>query len=154
MNRDQNRAVRSSRQAFTLVEVLVSLAIFALAAVVLATAYVNVLDGYRSQEQSRRASQGMQLARIVVLTQPDRQILEAGGALNLPDHDRLVWAAEVKPTTIADLFAVVLDARVTGGQGWHRQERIMLYRPAWSETHQRDQLRENSRDRLARQRSA
>ena len=74
------KAARSHRSlAFTLIEVLVSLAIFALAAVVLSAAYINVLAGYRAHDQSREHEAAWNLARMVVLTESDRTKAGAGG---------------------------------------------------------------------------
>ena len=42
------RSAPQSSRGFTLIEVLVSLAIFALAAVVLSVAYLNIIGSYRA----------------------------------------------------------------------------------------------------------
>jgi general secretion pathway protein I len=135
-------------RAFTLIEVLVSLAIFALAAVVLSAAYVNVLAGYRAHDQSREHEAAWNLARMAALTEADRAKVEAGGSLNLPDRGSLQWSAEIDPTTVADLFALHLHVEVGGNPGWNKDEQIMLYRPAWSDPGERDKLRADSRQRL------
>jgi general secretion pathway protein I len=143
------KAARSHRSlAFTLIEVLVSLAIFALAAVVLSAAYINVLAGYRAHDQSREHEAAWNLARMVVLTESDRTKAGAGGTLNLPDQSSLQWSTEIDPTTVADLFTVQLHVQVNGNTTWAKDARIMLYRPAWSDPGDRDKLRADSRQRL------
>ena len=73
-------------RAFTLVEVLVSLAIFSLAAVALSSAYLNVISGYRDSETQRERHENWSLVRLQVLIEPDRDAIESGGQITLPDN--------------------------------------------------------------------
>lgn len=140
-------------RAFTLVEVLVSLAIFALASVALSGAYLNVLGGYHASDQQRERHEDWSLARMQVLIEPQRDVIESGGQFNLPDKTVLHWSAQIEPTELADLFAVELTGEVTGSDGWTQTERLMLYRPDWSDPSDREQLREESRQRLTQTRA-
>lgn len=137
------------RDAFTLVEVLVSLALFALAAVALSAAYLNVIAAYREKSAAQDRQTAGELLRIAVLTEPDRNVIENGGTIELPDRQRLNWSARIEPTTMADLFAVDLRCNVVGRRDDEQSLRLMLYRPAWSEPGERERLREASRQRLA-----
>jgi general secretion pathway protein I len=143
---------RSGRVAgFTLIEVLVSLAIFALAAVVLSAAYLNVLSSYQAAARRQRGEEDWKLVRATVVAEPDRNLVEQGGSLPLPDQRRLRWSATIEPTAVADLFAVTLQAeleRATEAEAWTRSERVMLLRPAWSDAGERAQLRAATKARL------
>ena len=145
---------RSSR-GFTLIEVLVSLAIFALAAVVLSAAYLNVLGGYRAAGAAQQADEEWKNLRAVVLAESDREKVEEGGRLELSGDRPMTWTAKLEPTEVADLFRLTLTAEVPGGTGgaagWQRSQVLHLLRPAWSDPAQRDQLREKSRQRLERE---
>ena len=77
-----------SRRAFTLVEVLVSLALFAIAAVVLAAAYLNVIGGLASLDRRQVQEEDWKFVRTMVLSQPDRPTVEAGGRLTSPSPPR------------------------------------------------------------------
>ena len=73
-----------SRQAkflrgFTLIEVLVSLGIFALAAVVLSGPYINILTSYDAVSRSNQHDQDMRLIRGLILAEADRKKAEQGG---------------------------------------------------------------------------
>jgi len=136
------------RRAFTLIEVLVSLTIFALAAVILSAAYLNVISGYQAQDRNREISEGWTLVRISVLAIPDREGWEQGGSINLADRSTVNWSVVIEPTTIADLFAVELTAETTGDQRWTKSARLMLLRPEWSDPTDRERLREESKQRL------
>ncbi|HKB57958.1 MAG TPA: prepilin-type N-terminal cleavage/methylation domain-containing protein, partial [Lacunisphaera sp.] len=82
---------RSNLRAFTLIEVLISLAIFALAAVVLAAAYLNVLGGYQAVARRQQGEEDWKLVRAAVLTESDRTKIEAGGRFPLADGTYLRW---------------------------------------------------------------
>jgi len=145
--------LRSTYRAFTLVEVLVSLAIFALSAVALSSAYLNVIGGYRDSETQRDRHENWSLVRLQVLIEPDRDAIESGGQINLPDTTTLSWSATIEATDLADLFALELSGEIPGPEGWTQNERLMLYRPEWSDPGDRDQLREENRQRFERNRA-
>ena len=73
---------RSSRHnagrpsAFTLIEVLVALVIFAMVVVVLGSAYLNVLISYEVVKRGTLINEDFAFARQQVLTEPDRKKLE------------------------------------------------------------------------------
>ncbi|MCC6416426.1 MAG: prepilin-type N-terminal cleavage/methylation domain-containing protein [Opitutaceae bacterium] len=142
----------AANRAFTLVEVLVSLAIFALAAVALAAAYLNVLNGYQNRDHERAINATWSLVRIATSSVADRDELEAGGTIELPDRQRVTWTAQIVPTPIADLFALELSAHATAPTEWERRARIMLLRPEWSDPGERDRLRADSKQLLERNR--
>jgi prepilin-type N-terminal cleavage/methylation domain-containing protein len=141
------------RAGFTLIEVLVSLAIFALSAVVLSVAYLNVLGSYRAVGAHQQAEEDWKLVRAVVLTEAEREKVENGGRISLPDGRQLVWTARIESAGVADLFRLTLEADVPGANGqeaWKRRQVVHVLRPSWSDAADREQLREQSRQRLAR----
>ncbi len=143
----------SSFRAFTLVEVLVSLAIFSLAAVALSSAYLNVISGYRDSETQRDRHENWSLVRLQVLIEPDRDAIESGGQITLPDNTSLRWTASIESTELANLFALELSGEIAGDEGWTQHERMMLFRPEWSDPGERDQLRETNRQRFSENRT-
>jgi general secretion pathway protein I len=146
----------TSAQGFTLIEVLISLAIFALAAVVLSMAYLNIIGSYSEMGGRQQAEEDWKWLRLSVLFEPDRKKIEDGGRLALPDGQQLVWTAKIEPTEVADLFRVDLKgetAQTTGPEAWQRHQSLQLLRPAWSDPAERDKLRDVTRQRLAKQRS-
>lgn len=141
--------------AFTLVEVLVSLAIFALAAVVLGTAYVNVLVNYHAMRGRGAEKSEITFARGTLLAEPVRARAERGAQVPLPEGGMLRWHATIEETSLADLFRVNLEMEIaSGGRTPLRRENqsFLLLRPTWSEPDQREKLRTAAREKLAQRR--
>ena len=66
-------------RAFTLLEVLMAMALFAMAAVMLASAYLNVLNSYETAGRAAQLNEDFAFARQLVLNEPDRKKVEEGG---------------------------------------------------------------------------
>lgn len=144
------------RRAFTLIEVLISLGIFALAAVVLGTAYVNVLLNYHNMRKHGAERSEIAYARAAVLLEPDRTQAERGGEVPLADGGTLRWQAKLEETSLADLFQVDLAWEITPGDRTplrRTQETLFVLRPTWSDTAKREQLRAAARERLLKRRT-
>ena len=145
------RSPISTLRAFTLLEVLVALTIFAVAAVVLGATYVNVLANYTAAAARHEHAQDLRFVRVPLLNEPDRRKTEAGGELALPSGGTARWSATVAETTVADLFRVRWRCEIrTGGLPWVREETFLLLRPTWSDPAAREKLRAASRQRLSR----
>lgn len=139
------------RRAFTLIEVLVSLAIFALAAMVLTAAYVNVLNAQHAALRRDDKASAMQLIRQALSAEPQLENLERWNDLKLPDEGTARWRATVAPTTVADLFDVTLEVELTLDRTADRvtvTETFRLLRPTWSQPQDRETLRADARSRL------
>jgi general secretion pathway protein I len=148
------RARRSNFEVkgFTLVEALVSLAIFAMAGLALTSAYVNVLSAQHAVMRRDATASTMQLIRDAMCAEPVRENLERSNDLKLPDDGRAQWKTTITPTTVADLFDVVLEAEITvdrQSEAVKVTENWRLLRPTWSQPVDRETLRAESRSKLA-----
>ena len=145
------------RRGFTLVEVLVSLAIFALAAVALSAAYTNVLLARQSMRQLDTSDDALFRCRAALLETAGLEDARQGGDIDLADGRKASWSAEIEPAPVSDLFAVTLtieaDAGESGKTDPTRTEAFYLLRPAWSVSGDRNKLTDAARERLRRQRS-
>ncbi|MBC8010536.1 MAG: prepilin-type cleavage/methylation domain-containing protein [Burkholderiales bacterium] len=137
---------------------LVALAILAMAAVALGTAYVNLLMTHAALRDRDGSGDDMQWARAVLLAEPELATAERGGDVILPDGRSANWRATITPTNVSDLFDVVLelDAPPPGGAGdiVRSSQRLRLLRPTWSTEAEREKLRQTARQRIKREREA
>jgi len=140
-------------RGFTLLEVLVALAVSATAGVVLVAAYINVLNAYDVVGRSNQRDQDVSFARSRLLAEPDRQKAEAGDDFGNLDGGRVRWHATIEATDIADLFHVTFTCELSD-TSTHAPpppvvESFMVMRPTWSDGIDTTKLRQNAKDRIA-----
>lgn len=143
----------NTRRGFTLLEVLIALAVFAGAVMVLGGAYVNVLNGYARVADAAREDQDIRFARQSILSEPDREEVEAGGDFETADGRRVTWQVLIEPTEVADLFSVTFTCELGGSVDQEPrvvEQRFRLLRPSWSEADERQTLRAEAAQRIAR----
>jgi len=139
------------RRAFTLIEVLVALSIFAFAAVVLGAAYVNVLLSYEIAARSTQGEEDVKFARAQLLAIADPKKIDDGGDFDSPGGRHVHWSAQIEPTETADLFLVhflceINDPATPDAQKTAQDFRVL--RPTWSDPADRDKLRQDARQRI------
>ena len=143
------------RRGFTLIEVLMSLAIFALAAVSLGAAYSNVLMGRLALKQDEQRLDDLARCRAALLETPGFDDVEAGGDIHLPGGRTAHWQGKIEATAVSDLSAVQLTAEIEpidGGDVEEFTETRMLLRPTWSIPSDRQKIRDEARQRLEKER--
>src|SRR6476646_6093133 len=101
MSRRRHDVGSRGPRGFTLLEVLVALCIFAMAAIVLGSAYLNILNSYEVLSRGMQVNEDFTFARQLVLTEPDRKKLEQGGEFDTTGNRRARWTAEIESSTIA-----------------------------------------------------
>jgi len=155
-NHPSVRQPRRRTRGFTLIEVLVSIGIFALAAVVLGSAYVNVLSGYQRMRGNALDESDVAFVRGIVLAEPDREVVEKGGDVRRADQGTVHWSAEIEPTNRADLFRVTIECELptTGPAPVRRvSDSFLVLRPTWSDAAEREKLRAKFREELVKRKS-
>jgi prepilin-type N-terminal cleavage/methylation domain-containing protein len=146
------RAPQSRIRGFTLIEVLVALAILSAAALVLATAFANVIRDYDAVFHHKDRAGDLQMIRAAVCATSDLPTAEEWNDIVLPDNRKGRWRVAVTPGQVADLFAVDCQIEVTGAaneDNFQTTDHMMLVRPTWSQPADRETLRAASRDKLA-----
>src|SRR5471030_2806822 len=147
----KSKIIRAPR-AFSLVEVLVALTIFALGAIMLGATYVNVINSYALATRTVQASEDLAFARSLILAQPDITKLQDGGEFDTASGDHAKWSVDIEPTNTADLFTVTFTCELTSANAGEPQKTVqtfMLLRPTWSiDPAARSQLRQDARNRI------
>jgi len=137
--------------AFTLLEVLVALAIFAMAAVVLGATYVNALNAYNAASRHNEYDTDLRFVRAAVLTEPDRDKVEQGGDLDLGSGKRAHWQADIASTETVDLFSVAWSCEINDParrEPYHATQTFLLLRPTWSDPVERTKLMDQAKLRI------
>lgn len=131
---------------FTLIEILVALAILAGALVVLTEGYVNTLNALSTPEESPDPERELAFVRERVLRIPTRDLLENGGIMESLTAGRVRWEAELYETEIIDLHQLRLVCEFLDERETYVREYTVL-RPQWSDPLERGRkLEEKSRD--------
>jgi hypothetical protein len=128
---------------------MAALLIFVMTAVVLGSAYLNVLNSYQVAQRSNGNEDAVDFARSQLLVISDLATAETGAEYD--DGPRHVkWTAEIAPTATTDLFTVIFTCVVTDPAGDKTtKENFMLTRPTWSDPTERTSLRQNAANRIA-----
>lgn len=142
---------KASRKAFSLIEVLLALVIFAMAAGVLMASFVNALLARERGAQDARWEDDIRLVRMQLLLEPIREDAETGGEVTTLHHGEASWRALIEPTQVVDLFAVQFQIEFSSppeDSPGSFVETLFLLRPTWSEADERSDLLQDKRDAL------
>ena len=142
------------RPGFSLLEVLLALVIFALAAVVLGAGYLNILNDYSVISRGTGEDQDVSFARQELISQADLPTAQNGDEYDLDQGRHLKWTAQITPTTTTDLFSVEFTCVITSTAPNVAPKTItqnfMLMRPTWSDPADRASLRQAAAQRIAK----
>ena len=142
----------SRSRGFTLPEVMVALTIFAVAAVVLGAAYVNILQGYQVAGRLTSEDQDVAFARQELLSQQDLKTAEKGDAFDTVDGRHVTWTAQITSASTTDLFTVEFTCEINEPAprpATRVVQEFMLLRPTWSDPTERTNLRQAAANRIA-----
>ena len=146
------RCATSRSQAFTLVEVLVALCVFAMAAVVLGASYLNVLTSYEVVARGTQVNEDFGFAREQVLREPDRKKLDQGGEFETTGGRRAKWSVEITSTNVPEVFNVAFTCEISGSTGADTVKQTQVFsvlRPTWvTDVPERDKLKEELKARI------
>lgn len=140
-----------ARHGFTLLEVLVALAIFAMASIALGAAYINVLTSYAVVNRVAERDEEVRFARTALLAEADRDTAEEGAEFESTDGRRVRWSSVIESTNVADLFQVTFTCEVTSSADPRPRvvtQTFRVLRPTWSDAAERETLRAEARDRI------
>jgi prepilin-type N-terminal cleavage/methylation domain-containing protein len=133
------------RRAFTLIEVMIAVGVFALMAVVLVGAVAQIQEAIFETRADSGKEEFRQFVMRRALGATDRDKFLAGGAAALPDGSSVNWSVIIEPTSIPDLHEVTID--LTWGDSASESLFLRAYRPEWSDADERSVLLNNLKAR-------
>ena len=136
---------------FSLIEVVVALALFAMAAVVLNSSFINALLARERGLSNDRLNADIQAVRLQLLLESNLEDAEDGGRYETLNSGTANWEASVEPTNLIDLFHVQLQIEFSDpqdDQATTHTESLYLLRPTWSESDERSELLQDKKDEL------
>ena len=151
----------SVQRGFTIIEVLVALAILSTGAFVLTFAFANAVNGLQRQKDNSQWENDLQFVRRQVLLAKNIEELEEGDEIETLSSGVITWeATEIEMAEVIDLFRVTVEYEIEDAPEGYEQhsETLYLLRPAWSEGEfaaDRQELLQDKQEqlRMARQES-
>ncbi|ADE54656.1 PulJ/GspJ family protein [Coraliomargarita akajimensis] len=141
----------SNRAAFSLIEVVVALAIFSGACVGLTMTFINIMTAREHGVQNRLYDADLRAVRLQLLMQPDRELAEDGGELEVLSNGTAKWSAIIEPTNVVDLFKLQFEVEFSeplDNAPPSYSETLYLLRPTWSESDERSDLLADKKEAL------
>jgi prepilin-type N-terminal cleavage/methylation domain-containing protein len=137
------------RSGFTLIEVLITTLLFAIAAQGLVTIVVNTLTAIDSVKKDANQDSEQRFVMRQLMQISDEEALEEGGDIQLPSGETIEWRAEHEPTDVVDLHKVTFELRSSES---FEDEALTLYllRPWLSESIDRESLLDKKEAELDR----
>lgn len=151
-----NTKQAKQKQGFSLIEVLIALALFAICSNLIASAFINALLARERDPSSTYQDIAINTVRRQLHLEKNFDDAEEGGTLTLLEKGEASWTAEIYPTDIIDLFECRFDIEFLETDNPNQatySETLYLLRPTWSESDERSSLLQEKKDALLDQRS-
>ena len=143
-------------KGFSLIEVLIALALFAICSNLIASAFINALLARERNPSSTYQDIAISTVRKQLLLEKNLEDAEEGGTLTLLEKGEASWTAEILSTDIIDLFECRLDIEFLESDNPNQaiySETLYLLRPTWSKSDERSSLLQEKKDALLDQRT-
>lgn len=147
----RRRAKRNRKGGFTVIEVMLALALFGVAVTTFTAAYLNIINAIAAIQVDQAYEQDLSMIRLAAFSSVLIEDLEEGGDVFTGSHGEATWKVEYEPTLVADLFKARLLIEILDKEKDRMkevEEVHYLTRPSWSDPVERAELRAETRDRL------
>lgn len=138
-------------RAFSLIEVVIAVAIFGMAAAVLMSAFTNALLARERGVSNDQLNADIRAVRMQLLLEPELEAAEDGDTYETLSNGLATWETRIEPTNVVDLFRVELRmdfSEPLEGLPAEYTETLFLLRPTWSESDERSDLLQDKREEL------
>ncbi len=143
------------RRAFSLIEVVLSLGLFALVVGVLAQCCQNALLSLEAVARDRAREEDVAFVRRQVLAIKDKAKLEEGGQVETPTAGTAEWRAEVEPGPVSDLIKLKLTVQLPEKDKMAPltvTRTLYVLRSGWMEAQDKDRLIQERREAIQKAR--
>ena len=140
-----------------LIEVLIALALFGMAAVFLVDGISVASRTMRLMKDTREMEQDLLWARSQIFKEHRYEEIEDGGEIKALTIGEITWETEIEMTEVVDLYSVVLTMEYEGNdeigiESGERISKMFLLRPGWANESdfatERSRLLEDKRDKI------
>ena len=142
---------RRAAAAFSLIEVVIAVAIFGAAATVLTLSFTNALLARERSVSNDLLEADIRAVRMQLLLEPSLEDAEDGDQFETLNSEEATWEATIEPTNIVDLFKVELKidfSKPPEGLPDEHTEILYLLRQTWSESDERSDLLQEKREAI------
>jgi general secretion pathway protein I len=101
--------------AFTLLEVLIAVAIFGMAVVMFSQMLFAAVEGVQSLKEKHDYNADVRFVRRYILTIDNRDKLEDGGEISTITSGKAAWSVEIEPTALPDVMELKIKILFAGG---------------------------------------
>ena len=117
------------QRGFTIIEVLVALAILSTGAFVLTFAFANAVNGLQRQKDNSQWENDLQFVRRQVLLAKNMEELEEGDEIETLSSGVITWeATEIEMAEVIDLFRVTVEYEIEDAPGvMSNTQRLSIY---------------------------
>ncbi len=147
----RSRAKWNEKRGFTVIEVMLALALFGVAVTTFTASYLNIINAIAAIQVDQAYEQDLSMIRLAAFSSVLIEDLEEGGEVFTGSHGEASWKVEYEPTLVADLFKARLLIEILDKEKDEMkevEEVHYLTRPTWSDPVERAELRAETRDRL------
>ena len=140
-----------------LIEVLIALALFGMAAVFLVDGISVASRTMRLMKDTREMEQDLLWARSQIFKEHRYEEIDDGGEIKALTIGEITWETEIEMTEVVDLYSVVLTMEYEGNdeigiEPGERISKMFLLRPGWANESdfatERSRLLEDKRDKI------
>ena len=142
--------MKTNRQGFTILEVLVAVVIFAGAATVLVASYINILSNFEASRVRTNFEEELAYVRSDLQLLSDVEEAMDGDEFDMGNGVTGTWYSEIEMTEIPNLFSVIMFVDMTNADGERMEldQQFYLLRPTWSEADEVDRARQDLQERM------
>lgn len=147
--------MRIQNKGFSLIEIIVAIAIAGMAFAVLTQTFIYTLEALHGMKNQNHQQPDTRFVRSQVIMEANRDTFEQGGDLETLNMGTVRWEAIVEDTRTVDLFKVQLrmEFNPPDRDRFVEEETLWLLRPTWSDPMDRSSLLDDARRELDNERS-